>query len=282
MFLARISGLTSRLRLGTAVVEAPYYHPLRLAEDAALLDVISGGRVQLGLGSGAGNKELEFERFRIPKEEKSGRLLEIAEILRQAYDDPEVSFSGAYYRHQGLAISPRPRQDARSLLWLAASATTVPYAARHGLPILLPRPVEEPRLRDLIADYRGHLTLGVRGHVAALRFVFVAETRELAHERTRATFMRYAKYDGGIDWDGRTDTDTCRELRAKLKFVAGTPDDVIDQIRLWRDDLGMDEILVQTYAAGTRLDDAIRSMELFFTEVAPQFAPPHQPLPFET
>jgi len=272
VFLARISGLTSRLKLGTAVVEAPYYHPLRLAEDAALLDVISGGRVHLGLGSGAGNKELEFVRFGIAKEEKSARLLEIAEILRQAYAEPEVAFSGSYYRHEGLAISPRPRQDVQSLLWLAASATTVPYAARHGLPILLPRPVDEQKLRDLIADYRGQLPAGVPGHVASLRFAFVAETRELAHERTRATFTRYAKYDGGIDWDGRTDTDEYRELCAKLKFVAGTPDDVIDQIRLWRDDLGMDEILIQTYAAGTRRDDAIRSMELFSTEVVPQFA----------
>lgn len=271
VFLARISGLTSRLKLGTAVVEAPYYHPLRLAEDAALLDVISGGRVQLGLGSGAGNKELEFERFRIPKAEKSARLLEIAEILRQAYDEPEVSFSGVHYRHEGLSISPQPRQPASTLLWLAASPTTVPYAARHGLPVLLPRPVDEQRLRDLVADYRAGLQPGVRGHVAALRFAFVAETRELAEERTRNTFARYAKYDGGIDWDGRTDSDTYRDLCAKLKFVAGTPDDVIEQVRIWQDDLRMDEILVQTYAAGTQREDAVRSMELFAREVAPHF-----------
>lgn len=109
------------------------------------------------------------------------------------------------------------------------------------------------------------------GHVAARRFAFVAETRELAEERTRNTFARYAKYDGGFDWDGRTDSDPYRDLWAKLTFVAGTPDDVIEQVRNWQDALHMDEILVQTYAAGTQREDAVRSMELFAREVAPHF-----------
>ena len=270
-YLARISGLTHNLKLGTAVVEAPYYHPLRLAEDASLLDVISGGRVQLGVGSGAGNKELEFQRFRIPKEEKSARQLEIVEILRQAYQDEIIHFDGTFYQHHDLTISPRPRSDVRSLLWLAASKNTIPYAARHALPILLPRPVDEQLLRDLIHDYRAQLPAGEHGHVASLRFTFVAETREEAHARTYATFKRYAKYDGGIDWDGRTDTQEYRDLCAKLKFVAGTPDDVAEQLAIWKEDLQFDEVLCQTYAAGTKLEDAIRSMELFTTEVRPRF-----------
>ncbi|HEU0165026.1 MAG TPA: LLM class flavin-dependent oxidoreductase, partial [Thermomicrobiales bacterium] len=246
-FLARLSGLTTGLRLGTAVVEAPYYHPLRLAEDAALLDVLSGGRVQLGLGSGAGNKELEFERFSIPKEEKSARLMEIVEILRQALAEEIVDFAGEFYTHRDLTISPRPRQGVQSLLWLAASPTTIPYAARHALPILLPRPVPEQRVRDLIAGYRDTLAPGIPGHVAALRFTFVAETREEAFARTHATFMRYAKYDGGVDWDGRTDTAEYRDLCAKLKFVAGTPDDVAAQLEEWIGDLQPDEILCQMF-----------------------------------
>src|SRR5690606_727652 len=67
--LARLSGLTGQIALGTAVVEGPFYNPLRLAEDAALLDDLSGGRLRLGIGSGAKMKAEEFEKFGISIEE---------------------------------------------------------------------------------------------------------------------------------------------------------------------------------------------------------------------
>src|SRR5258708_5405016 len=69
LFLARISSLTKNIHLGTAIIEAPHYHPLRLAEDSALLDLLSHGRVRLGIGSGGANKPEEFKRFRVPIEQ---------------------------------------------------------------------------------------------------------------------------------------------------------------------------------------------------------------------
>ncbi|GLV55828.1 hypothetical protein KDH_26720 [Dictyobacter sp. S3.2.2.5] len=104
LYLARISSLTSRIGLGTAIVEAPHYHPLRLAEDAALLDVLSGGRVRLGVGSGGGNKPAEFVRFGIPIEEKTARTIEVVEILRQAFNQKQVNFAGKYYQANTISM----------------------------------------------------------------------------------------------------------------------------------------------------------------------------------
>ena len=269
--LARLSGLTTRLRLGTAVIEAPYYHPLRLAEDVALIDLLSNGRLQLGIGSGAANKPLEFERFGVRVEDKAARALEVTEILRQAFVDGRIDFEGTYYQHHDIVIDPGPVQDAQNLLYLAASASTIPFAVQHGLPILLPRPVPEQKLRDIVATYRGGLPSGINGHVASLRFMFVAETECLAHERTRATFQRYAKYDAGVDWDGRTEGAAYEAIREKVKFVAGTADQVCRQLDAWLDDLRPDEVMAQMFAAGTQHEDSLRSMELFAENVMPKF-----------
>lgn len=270
-FLARLSALTSRVDLGTAVIEAPYYHPLRLAEEAALLDRISGGRLRLGVGSGAANKPLEFSRFGITLEDKSPRTLEITEIVRQALSANLVNFEGEYFSYQDVALALEPIRPVSELLWIAASSKSIVYAGRNSMPLMLPRPVPESKNRDLVAGYRAALPVRTPGYVSALRFTFVGETKAEALEIARTTFQRYAKYDAGVDWDGQTSGSEYQGICDHLKFIAGTPDEVEAQIRLWAADLGFDEVMCQMYAAGTRCEDALRSMELFAREVMPRF-----------
>ncbi|HEU5097417.1 MAG TPA: LLM class flavin-dependent oxidoreductase [Roseiflexaceae bacterium] len=225
-YLARLSGLTRQIGLGTAVVEAPHYNPLRLAEDAVLLDVLSGGRVRLGVGSGARNKPAEFEYFNVPIEEKSDRTLEIIAILHQAFDDGVVDYSGRYYRYTGVPIDPRPLQPARDLIWLAAGDSTVELAGRMGYGLLIPRAIAPDRYQALYERYRAALD-GRPGLISQLRFVFVAESERAAHEQTHQLIRRYAKYDLGIDWDGRTGRPEYRDILRRLNAVdrhAGTSD----------------------------------------------------------
>jgi alkanesulfonate monooxygenase SsuD/methylene tetrahydromethanopterin reductase-like flavin-dependent oxidoreductase (luciferase family) len=270
-FLARLSALTEHIDLGAAVVEAPYYHPLRLAEEAALVDRMSGGRLRLGIGSGAANKPLEFSRFGITLEDKSPRTLEITEIVRQALTNNLVNFEGTYFSYQDVALALEPVRPVSELLWMAASAKSIAYAGSNSMPVLLPRPVAESTIRETIAGYRAALPAGSPGYISALRFTFVGETKAEALEMARTTFQRYAKYDAGVDWDGRTSGSEYEGICNHLKFVAGTADEVEAQIRLWASDLGVDEIMCQMYAAGTRREDALRSMELFARDVMPRF-----------
>lgn len=269
LYLARLSGITRRIGLGTAIVEAPHYNPLRLAEDAALLDVLSGGRVRLGVGSGAANKPAEFARFGIPMQEKSARTLEITEILRQAFENGRVNFVGKYYQYEDIEIQPRPVQNARQLLWLAAGSGTPDVAGEFGYHLLIPRVGSVSRHQQLIARYREALDRRP-GFVSVLRFVYVAETEQDAYEQTRQTITRYARYDCGIDWDGRTDTQEYIDLVQRLNAVIGTPDQVIAQLQTWQQETPFEEIMCQLYAAGMRHEDSLRSLHLLGREVMPR------------
>jgi alkanesulfonate monooxygenase SsuD/methylene tetrahydromethanopterin reductase-like flavin-dependent oxidoreductase (luciferase family) len=268
LFLARISGLTKNIRLGTAVVEAPHYHPLRLAEDSALLDVLSAGRLCLGIGSGAANKPAEFERFAVPIEQKGARTLEIVEILRQAFDEGEVNFTGTHYHFPPTSIQPPPLQPAHKLIWLAASKSTVEFAGRAGYPILLPRVGTSAHHRQLADTYQA--ALGDQpGFISCLRFVYIAETERAAQEETHQTIARYARYDLRTDWDGRTDTQEYREILSRLNAIVGTPEQVIQQLRTWQQETLFDEAMCQLYAAGMRHEDSLRSLNLLAREVIP-------------
>ncbi len=271
-YLAYLAGRTERIDLGTAVVEAPYYHPLRLAEEAALVDRLSGGRLRLGIGSGAANKPLEFERFGIALDEKSSRTLEVTEIVRQALTRNLVDFHGNWYDFDKVEFAIRPIRPADELLWMAASSKSAEYAGRYAIPFMLPRPVPEAKNHETLNRYRAALPAGAQGYVTALRFVFVGESQAEALEMARPTFRRYAKYDAGVDWDGRTQGAEYDALCQHLKFVAGTAEVVEAQIRTWAEDLGADEIMTQMYAAGTKREDAQRSMQLFARDVMPRFA----------
>src|SRR5699024_8148239 len=103
-----------------------------------------------------------------------------------------------------------------------------------------------------------------------LRFVYVAETEQQAHEETRKTFERYAKYDCGVDWDGRTDSEEYADLSAKMHFVIGTPEQVTERLVQWQRDYGFDEIMCQLYAAGMEHADSVRSLELLASAVMPR------------
>lgn len=269
VYLARLSGVTERLGLGTAIAQAPYYHPLRLAEDTALLDLLSGGRVRLGVGSGARNKTAEFAKFGLPLDEKSDRTVEILDILGQALGAGVVNHDGAYYQFTDVEINPRPLQRVEDLLWVAGSRSTPEYAARHGYGLQVPRVGPGEAHKELITRYRAALD-GAPGRIAQLRFVYVAETEVEAHAQTRQTFARYAKYDCGVEWDGRTDSAEYADLSERMHFTIGTPDQVAAQLTAWQTDYGFDEIMCQLYAAGMRHEDSLRSLELLGTAVLPR------------
>ena len=107
--LAAIAGLTSRIKLGTGVVLAPFHDPLRLAEDAAVVDQLSGGRLILGLGLGW--REEEFRMFGVPPSERLRRTTETVEILRRAWNGERFSFEGRHFAYDRVLVTPRPFAD---------------------------------------------------------------------------------------------------------------------------------------------------------------------------
>jgi alkanesulfonate monooxygenase SsuD/methylene tetrahydromethanopterin reductase-like flavin-dependent oxidoreductase (luciferase family) len=127
---------TRRLRIGTAVSLAPFYHPLRLAEEVALLDVLSAGRVNWGAGRGFAR--VEFEAFGVPPEESQSRFHETVEIVLSAWSEERLTFAGKHFSFDGLEVLPKPAQRPHPPVWMAASSQgAIEWAASCGFSILM-------------------------------------------------------------------------------------------------------------------------------------------------
>jgi alkanesulfonate monooxygenase SsuD/methylene tetrahydromethanopterin reductase-like flavin-dependent oxidoreductase (luciferase family) len=131
-FLGYLAGITQRIHLGTAVAVVPLYHPLRLAEDAATVDIVSNGRLELGIGSGY--RHDEFKGFNVSHEEARARFLEGVEILLRAWTGEPFSYQGKYYTvPEGTVVRPVPLQRPHPPLWVAGvSPPTLEWIARQG------------------------------------------------------------------------------------------------------------------------------------------------------
>jgi alkanesulfonate monooxygenase SsuD/methylene tetrahydromethanopterin reductase-like flavin-dependent oxidoreductase (luciferase family) len=127
---------TRRLRIGTAVSLAPFYHPLRLAEEVALLDVLSGGRVNWGAGRGFAR--VEFTAFGVPPEESASRFRETVEIVLRAWTEERLDFVGRHFRFEDVEVLPKPAQLPHPPVWMAASSEgAIDWAASRGFSILM-------------------------------------------------------------------------------------------------------------------------------------------------
>src|SRR5512134_1856883 len=115
-----IAARTLRVRISSDVLLLPFAHPLRLAEDLAVLDNLSGGRMELGIGMGYALHE--FEAFGIPRSQRVSRTEEAVHVLRQAWSDQPVRFRGKRYAIDGVAVYPKPVQAGGLPLWMAAQS----------------------------------------------------------------------------------------------------------------------------------------------------------------
>jgi alkanesulfonate monooxygenase SsuD/methylene tetrahydromethanopterin reductase-like flavin-dependent oxidoreductase (luciferase family) len=189
---------TKRLRIGTGVSLAPFYNPLRLAEEVALLDVLSGGRVNWGAGRGF--EKGEFKAFGIPGEESAARFHETVAIVLKAWTSEKLSFQGKYFSYDAVEVLPKPLQSPHPPVWMAATSTTaIDWAARNGFSILMdPHSSRD----DLIRKRRYYAeTLIAAGHSAADRVIpmarllaideTAAKAREVAERAARWTLASY-------------------------------------------------------------------------------------------
>jgi len=187
--LAAIAAQTTRVRVGSAVLPLPLYHPLRLAEDAACLDGLSGGRLELGLG--LGEHAEGFHGFGIPMQGRLERFEESLLVLRQAWGEGPVQFEGRYYRVAGPEVVPKPEQRHGPAVWIGAS----------GDPGV--------RLAARLAD----------GYVAATRLAaqrFLEAWYEMGRERTAARLA--------LEVRGAADSDTSRARAALAAATQGLRD----------------------------------------------------------
>ncbi len=127
--------LTQRVRIGLAAAILPFHNPIRLAEQLALVDIMSKGRLDVGIGRG--NRPAEFAGFQIPQLENRARFEEIQQILVAAWTRESCEFQGKYYRVPGVRVMPKPYQRPHPPLYVVCvGPDTIKATARQGLPML--------------------------------------------------------------------------------------------------------------------------------------------------
>lgn len=263
---ARLSGVTKRIRLGTSIVCAPFYHPIRLAEQAFLVDALSGGRLDLGVGTGIANEEFATI-WGFSLTDAAARAQEIQEILRQAIDLGVVNFTGRFYQFSDVEVSPPAGRPARDLLWVAAGRNAISLATKHRYRLMIPRPLPLSQRLRINAEYREAIP---EGEVIHLRSGLVAPTRQLARERAVEFLREYAAIYLRTRWTGGPDSDSFDDIAEKLSFAIGTATEVADKIWSWTEQFGgTEQTAIQFQGPTISQAHALESIELF-AEQLPQ------------
>ncbi len=263
---------TKRLRIGTAVSLAPFYNPLRLAEEVALLDVLSGGRVNWGAGRGF--ERSEFAAFGIPGEESAPRFHETVDIVLKAWTNQRVTHRGRFYQYDGVEVLPKPLQAPHPPIWMAASSIpAIEWAASQGHSILMDPHASRADLNRKRRHYAAKLAEA--GHsdtgrtIPMARLVAVDETDEKARAvAKRAAEWTVASYVGP-QHSGNVRQGPPRDFGGKdpIDFylddvmIHGTPESVVEQIQSLSSEIGM------TYLMAAPLSG--RSFRLLTDKVLP-------------
>ncbi len=255
MMATHVAARTTRLRIGTAVSLAAFYHPLRLAEEVALLDVLSGGRVNWGAGRGFDRKE--FESFGVAPEESYARFRESVDVVLRAWREPRLSYEGEFYRFEDVEVLPKPLQEPHPPTWMGVtSGEAIRWAAAEGHSILLDPHCTHAELVEKQVLYRecleaaGHVYAG--RELPAARLLAVdrsdAKAREVAERG--ATWMVKSYVDaarrnvgGSLSVSDPTRTRNSVERYLDDVIVYGSPERVRDQLDELRDDGALDYLL---------------------------------------
>jgi alkanesulfonate monooxygenase SsuD/methylene tetrahydromethanopterin reductase-like flavin-dependent oxidoreductase (luciferase family) len=282
--MAGAAGVTERMRVGTSVLLVPLYAPLKLAEDVAVLDNLSGGRVVLGVAPGYVSEE--FEAHGVDRAERVARLEEAMDLLQAAWTSERFSFEGRFHRVPECEVTPKPVQKPHPPIWYGVSGPrSIRLAARRGAVL-----VASPRhgMAELQAHYAIYEEEAARAGFEiparpVIREVFVAGTRDEAEALAApAVDYLFRELYGAKSAQGervlRTDDgavvtakDQVDFAHFKGRYLIGTPDDAIAEIEKYRRELGATEIICWMHLPGIDGDAVLRSVELFAREVMPAF-----------
>lgn len=277
VMMAAAARMTKRVRLGTAVSVLPLTDPIRLAEEAAMVDVLSDGRVDIGVGRGF--MPHEFATIALDSEMRNAKVLDGWRTLKTIWNAEGASYQGDTVRFQSLRLLPRPRQTPHPPLWMAASVTRSSFetAGKYGFHLMLnPYNRTKDELDRGLAIYREAAEgagFAWKTRRILVNFpLFVARTTREAHNGAKAAFETYlatmeAAFRKNGD-QGRISSGDYDVIAAKVLF--GAPDEIAIKLRAWKE-WGATDVCLMTRFAGLPYEVARRSRALFAEHVAPRF-----------
>jgi alkanesulfonate monooxygenase SsuD/methylene tetrahydromethanopterin reductase-like flavin-dependent oxidoreductase (luciferase family) len=293
---AAAASRTRRVRIGLAAAIVPFHHPVRFAEQMAMVDIIAGGRLDVGVGRG--NRPAEFRGYNVPQEESRERFDEFIEVLLRAWTEERLSHRGRFFTVPEARVIPKPVQQPHPTVYqVCVSKDTIEGAALRGWPMLnsvLYGPVD--KITDQRDIYVAALQKAGRSetHITSLldrwgvsRQIYVADTDAQALEEAKPYELWYQDSLRRFQVPERIE-DTHPSLQPGFRAIAerlgrvtwedlvretlafGSPDTVARHMAHMRD-LGVGQVLCWMNFGGLPQAKIRRSMELFAREVMPRF-----------
>ena len=259
---AALSGRTHRIRLGIGVSQLPLHNPVSVAEEAATVDIVTGGRLDLGIGRGTWDHN--FKGFGIPWEERTTRLEEAVDILEQAWSDKPFSYQGQHYQFDSINVVPKPLQQPGPPLHIAAnSPSTAEFAGQRGLRLLMAAPIHPwpdnflthlALYRDSAAKHASKNT-----YVSGLFFAFTALDRVAVRMQMADSFARHP-----------IGQNTSYETAEEKMAIFGNPQECIDRIAEIQQRAKLDCLICSFNPGGTVLHEQVKvAIQRFAEEVMP-------------
>ncbi len=276
VMLAAAAARTSRIRLGPCIAITPLRHPLHSAEEYAMVDVISGGRLEFGIG--AGNTGLDYRVFDIPREQSRARMEEANEIILRAWSEERFSHRGKFWQFEEISLYPRPLQQPHPPIWVAGtSAETLGWAGRMGFDIMTvghPHPPEKVR-PGVEAWKEGLKASGIDANQRRCQFhvrTWVDENSRRAEEVATAAILRYDAISRiGRREDAKPNSNDWPAMLSQGRNLYGNPEQCIEVIGNAMQRYNFN-IMTNTFNFGGIPHELIvKSMRLFAKEVMPAF-----------
>jgi len=291
-FAGHVAARTRRMRIGTAVSVLPFHNPVVVAEEAAMLDILSGGRLNFGVGSGY--QRQEFDGLGVPIDESRARFREAIDVITRAWTEETLTYHGQFTHVDDLWVIPKPLQQPHPPLYIAVSTSpaSIEYAASRNIPVIVGGPTDimgqapqvVQRWREQMEKY-GHPHAHIDPPVA--KSIYVAPTVEEAETdpvgREDFSLKILAKIGSPISKDGtappgyetwlsrQQDRERAQDPgHAGLPPLRGTPDVVIERLKIVQEQ-GIQRIFGSFGFPGLPHDKVLRSIEMFATQVMPHF-----------
>ena len=281
VMLGALSAVTDRVDLVTNIVVLPLHNPVEVAENAAVLDLLSGGSFKLGVGLGW--RDEEFAAYGVDKRERVARVEEGMELVRRLLSEESVTYDGDVFSVEDLTVMPRPVQRPVPIWYGGQSEPAIRRAARLA-DAWSTSPIEtvdelEPKFdtyRDALADNDRSID---DVHVPLRREAYVAEDDETAWREVGQSLLYeyqdvYGDYDDiGHSFDPSEHDEALDELRdhAEGRFLVGGPDTVAEELERYAEVVDLDEVLLRMHFPGLDPELAEKSTRLVAEEVMPRF-----------
>jgi alkanesulfonate monooxygenase SsuD/methylene tetrahydromethanopterin reductase-like flavin-dependent oxidoreductase (luciferase family) len=280
-FLAAVARTTRRIHLGVAINVLPLHNPIDVAESYAMVDIISNGRLDFGVGKGS--EAHEYKKFGADQKEATGRMYEGVQVMLQAWSDQPVNFNGEFFNYENVPVYPKPVQRPRPNIWVgcARSEDTFRWAGENGFHLMtLPYLYREAHaLPSFIKTYREGLSKG--GHdpkgtdILGKFHIYVSSSLDKALEEAEPYLTGYYDVHRAAD-PNRKEMGLLAQRDSKTQFeqgfvLAGDPERVADTIRKWSEEVGLTTISGTFYFGGMPHDLALKNIRLFADKVLPKF-----------